>query len=245
MARRPTVLLVEEDANTQAFMAQALQGAGYWVIAAADADEGWQRTVDEQPECLIIDAILPGRSGFELCRQIRTWDPDHQLAIILLGTRENPLDRTWSLRQGADVYLPKPFTQDLLIHTVGRIVPAYAPGQALPPLKGQEAAQPVRQEPEPVFAWWLLIPQRQEDPNLMTAVNPFSGAQVIADKEARRLYAAIDGRKTLEELALALNLKQKGLIKALRLLFAEKRILFVSADGQAADGSWLSDQRLG
>jgi twitching motility two-component system response regulator PilH len=243
MARRPTILLVEENANAQASMAQVLRSAGYRVVVAADADEGWKKAVYEQPECLIIDAILPGKSGFDLCRQIRAWDPTHRVAVLLLGPRENPIDRTWGLRQGADLYLPKPFTEDVLIQMVSSVVPAYAPGQAFQQSTGREEVTPVPQEP--VFAWWLLIPQRREDPNLMASVNPFSGAQVIADKEARRLYAAIDGRKTLEDLAQALNLKQKGLVKALRLLFTEKRIHLVSADGQVDDGAWLFDQRLG
>ena len=240
MVRRPTILLVEANVSERVVMAQALERARYRVVGAADADEGWRKTVYEQPECIIIDAILPGRSGFELCRQIRAWDPDHILAIILLGARERSLDRTWSLRQGADCYLPRPFSEILLLQAISAMMYSDAQAPAPPQQEGREEMHPAGQEP--FSAWRQLVPHRREDPNLLKAVNPFSGAQVIADKQARRLYGAIDGRKNLRELSLALNLEQKELIKALRILFAQQRIQLVTADGQLADGAWLFDQ---
>jgi DNA-binding response OmpR family regulator len=240
--RRPTVLLVERDSNAQLYMAQTLRGAGYNVLVAGDAEEGWQKAAHEQPECIIIDPFLPGRSGFELCRQLRFWDPDHYIAIILLGTKESPSDRAWSLRQGADFYLPRPFTEAMLVQVVSGMVSLteQAPPPAPPPPRREEVEPATRQPP---VDWQELIPHRREDPDLLAAVNPFSGAQVIADKQARRVYGTIDGRKTLQELALALNLDWKALIKALRVLFALERIQFMTPDGRLVDGRWLFDLR--
>ena len=243
MRPRPTVLLVEENANAQVYMAQALQDAGYRVIVAGDAEDGWQKATYKQPECIIIDPFLPGRSGFELCRQLRLWDPDHYIGIILLGTKESPSDRAWSIRQGADLYLPRPFTEVMFVQAVSAMVP-FAEQTPLPSqLPGREEAKPAAQKPS--VDWQQLIPHRREDPNLLAAVNPFSGAQIIADKQARRVYGAIDGRKTLQDLSVALNLDWKALIKGLQVLFAEERIHFMTPDGQRVDGAWLFDEMWG
>jgi twitching motility two-component system response regulator PilH len=239
MKQRPTVLLVEENANAQVFMGQALQQAEYRVIAAADAEDGWQQATYEQPECIIIDPVLPGRSGFELCRQIRLWDTEHYFAIILLGSKESPVDRAWSLRQGADVYLARPFTDVQLVQVVNGLVPlaAHAPTPAPSPYKSAAEIRP--DNSQQTFQWGQVVLHRLEDPNLMTADNPFSSSQVIADKQARRVYAAIDGRKTLQELALALNLDWKTLTRALQVLYMQERIQLRTADGQLIDSAWL------
>lgn len=239
MKQRPTVLLVEENANAQVFMGQALQQAGYQVIIATDAEDGWQQTVHEQPECIIIDPVLPGRSGFELCRQIRLWDSDHYLAIILLGMQESSVERAWSLRQGADMYLPRPFTGVQLVQVVNGLAPLseQAPTSASYPYNNPTEIRP--DNSQQVFNWGQVVLHRLEDPNLMTATNPFSASQVIADKQARRLYAAIDGRKTLQELSLALRLDWKTLTRALQVLYIQERIQLVTADGQIIDGAWL------
>ena len=118
----PKILIVDDSATTSLFMARALQKAGYQVITASNGHEGWIKAMQERPHCLVLDVVLPGMSGFSLCRQLRAIDPQHSLSIIMVSTKNTPLDSHWGLRQGADRYLPKPFSEETLVQTVNEVL---------------------------------------------------------------------------------------------------------------------------
>jgi DNA-binding response OmpR family regulator len=103
-------------------MARALQKAGYQVVTANDGRMGLTKALQERPHCVIIDVVLPGVSGFGLCRQLRSLDPQRNLSIIMVSTKNTPLDHSWGLRQGADRYLAKPFTEEVLVQVVGEVM---------------------------------------------------------------------------------------------------------------------------
>jgi DNA-binding response OmpR family regulator len=63
-------------------------------------------------------------SGFGLCRQIRALDPQRRVPIIMISTKNTPLDHSWGLRQGADRYLPKPFSDETLLQTIKEVMQA-------------------------------------------------------------------------------------------------------------------------
>ena len=118
----PKVLIVDDSITTCLFMARALEKAGYRVITAANGNEGWTKAMQERPHCLVLDVVLPGMSGFSLCRQLRAIDPQRSLSIIMVSTKNTPLDSSWGLRQGADRYLPKPFSEETLVQTVNEVL---------------------------------------------------------------------------------------------------------------------------
>ena len=122
MANAPKVLIVDDSATTSLFMARALQKAGYNVITAADGREGWTKAMQERPHCLVLDVVLPGMSGFSLCRHLRAVDPQRSLCIIMVSTKNTALDSNWGLRQGADRYLSKPFSEETLVQTVNEVL---------------------------------------------------------------------------------------------------------------------------
>jgi DNA-binding response OmpR family regulator len=121
----PVKILVIDDSPTLClFMTRALEKAGYRVITASNGNEGLQKIFQERPHCIVIDVVLPGMSGFSLCRQIRSYDPQRRIPIIMISTKNTPLDHSWGLRQGADRYLPKPFTEEMLVNTVNEVMQA-------------------------------------------------------------------------------------------------------------------------
>lgn len=122
MFNTPKVLIVDDSASSSQFMSQALRKAGYQVITAADGNEGLQKTFQERPHCLVLDVVLPGVSGYGICRQLRAVDPQHTLPIIMVSSKSTRMDQTWGLRQGADRYLPKPFTEEELVQTVQEVM---------------------------------------------------------------------------------------------------------------------------
>lgn len=134
MVTTPKVLVID-DSNTQClFMRQALQSAGYQVLVANDGQEGLRIMKLESPQCLVLDIVLPGMSGFELCRYIRAQDGWHNLPIIMVSTKNSSSDRFWAMRQGATQYLPKPFKKEELIKVVMEVLLEPAP-EGLPPLR--------------------------------------------------------------------------------------------------------------
>jgi DNA-binding response OmpR family regulator len=118
----PKILIVDDSATTCLFMARALQKVGYQVITASNGHEGWTKAMQERPHCLVLDVVLPGMSGFSLCRQLRAVDPQRSLSIIMVSTKNTPLDSNWGIRQGADRYLSKPFSEETLVQTVNEVL---------------------------------------------------------------------------------------------------------------------------
>lgn len=122
MLNTPKVLIVDDSATACLLMARTLENAGYQVITASNGNEGLMKALQEQPNCVVLDVVLPGVSGFGVCRQLRALDPQRHLPIIMISTKNTPLDQSWGLRQGADRYLPKPFSVQTLLETVEEVI---------------------------------------------------------------------------------------------------------------------------
>lgn len=122
MVTSPKVLVIDDSATSSLFITLALRKAGYRVITAVNGNEGLTKALQERPHCLILDVVLPGVSGFGVCRQLRALDPQRSLSIIMVSSKSTQLDQSWGLRQGADRYLPKPFTEEILLHTVEEVL---------------------------------------------------------------------------------------------------------------------------
>jgi len=120
------VLVIDDSTTLCLIMARALEKAGYLVIIASNGNEGLAKALQERPHCVIIDVVLPGISGFGLCRQLRALDPQRNLSIIMVSTKNTNLDHSWGLRQGADRYLPKPFSDEALVQTVEEVLREHA-----------------------------------------------------------------------------------------------------------------------
>ena len=119
------ILIVDDSPTLCLLMTRALQRAGYEVITAPNGQEGLRRALRERPHCIILDVVLPGISGFGLCRQLRALDPQRRISIVMVSTKNSSLDQNWGLRQGADRYLPKPFSDAALVQAVDEVLQAH------------------------------------------------------------------------------------------------------------------------
>jgi DNA-binding response OmpR family regulator len=218
----PKVLVIDDSATVCLFMASALEKAGYQVIIATDGRDGLMKALQERPDCLVLDVVLPGVSGFDVCRQLRARDPLRRVPIIMVSVKDTPLDQNWGLGQGADRYLPKPFSEETLVQLVKEVLSE----RFRPPWTQRIAVvnPPSPSREEPSLTLNKLIPHRSEDANLMSSSNPLSRSVVISDKQARRLYAAIDGQKNVEELCMVIHLDVKQAPKVLQLLLDQQLI---------------------
>lgn len=113
MAER--VLLVEDDRRVRRATALALEDEGYEVLEAADGGVGLRLLVDRKPDIAILDIMLPGRDGFDVCREIRKTS---DLPILFLTAKTDTVDVVAGLESGADDYLTKPFAVRELVARV-------------------------------------------------------------------------------------------------------------------------------
>jgi DNA-binding NarL/FixJ family response regulator len=112
---RAVVLVVEDDARCRALIVDVLERAGYAVIAEATGEEALAVAADTRVDLAILDIGLPGLSGYEVCRSLRT-RPGRRLPIMFVsGSRVGTLDLSAGLLIGADDYLVKPFAPEELL----------------------------------------------------------------------------------------------------------------------------------
>ncbi len=102
-----TVLVVDDEPTLREALAEALEQDGLRVITAADGREALERFRADPPDLVVLDVMLPGLSGIEVCRIIRQ---ESQVAILMLTARDSEVDKVVGLELGADDYVTKPFS---------------------------------------------------------------------------------------------------------------------------------------
>ncbi len=113
------ILLVEDDASTREAVTMALEGFGHRVTSAATGDEALERWRRSRPDLVLLDVMLPGRDGLEVCREIRHED---RVPIIMLTARSDPIDVVLGLESGADDYVTKPFETRVLLARIKAVL---------------------------------------------------------------------------------------------------------------------------
>jgi DNA-binding response OmpR family regulator len=115
-----TILTVEDDAPIRRGVVDALTYAGYTVLESGHGDEGCQMALRRQLDLLLLDMVLPGKTGLEILREVRNVRPT--LPVIILSARGEENDRVSGLRLGADDYVVKPFSVNELLARVDAVL---------------------------------------------------------------------------------------------------------------------------
>jgi DNA-binding response OmpR family regulator len=106
--RRAKILVVEDEPAMVAGLRDNFEFEGYEVITAQDGIEGLQRALEESPDLVVLDVMMPRMSGLEVCKQLRA--KRASLPIIMLTARGQEIDKVVGLELGADDYVTKPFS---------------------------------------------------------------------------------------------------------------------------------------
>jgi phosphoribosyl 1,2-cyclic phosphodiesterase/CheY-like chemotaxis protein len=122
----PSVLIIEDDADSRRAIAKLFARADWKVLEAADGDAGVEVALRNQPELILCDLLMPKSNGFQVCRTIR--QQVQSTKIIVVSGRDYAVDRASALEAGADVYLFKPITWEVLCDAIDRLLPAIARG---------------------------------------------------------------------------------------------------------------------
>jgi len=118
--RRPRVLIVDDEPNIVLSLEFLLRQRGYEVAVARSGEEALAQVEESPPALVLLDVMLPGIDGFEVCRQLRERAGSGALKIVLLTARGRDAERVRGLEEGADVYVTKPFSTRELMATVDR-----------------------------------------------------------------------------------------------------------------------------
>ena len=126
MADQPHVLVVDDDSRIASALRRALIYEGYQVEVAPDGQLALQRARERMPDLAILDVMLPGLDGIEVCRRLRA---EGDLPILMLTARDGTADRVKGLDSGADDYLVKPFAYEELLARVRALLRRHGPRQ--------------------------------------------------------------------------------------------------------------------
>ena len=126
-----TVLIVDDEKSIVDILSFNLKKEGYKTLSAYDGPEGLEKALSQSPDLILLDVMLPGMDGFEVCRRIR--EKSDQVPIIMLTAREEESDKVLGLELGADDYITKPFSvRELLARVKANIRRTAAAPSAAP-----------------------------------------------------------------------------------------------------------------
>lgn len=128
MSRQPLIWVIDDDPELRKLLDEYLARQGFAVRALADGRDLERRLGRERPDLLVLDLMMPGDSGLDICRRLRASGDD--IPIIMLTAKSDPIDRVIGIEMGADDYLGKPFLPRELTARIQSVLRRRAP---LPP----------------------------------------------------------------------------------------------------------------
>ncbi len=119
---QPHILIVEDEPSQRAVLAYNLESEGFRISEAEDGDMALLLVAEEAPDLVVLDWMLPGVSGIEVCRQIKSRPETRDVPVIMLSARSEEVDRVRGLEIGADDYVVKPYSiTELMARVKGQL----------------------------------------------------------------------------------------------------------------------------
>lgn len=117
-----TALIVEDSITAMQIITSCLQKAGLSIMTATSSEEAVIKIKNERPDVIVLDVVLPDRSGFELCRDLKNDTATNEIPVVMCSTKNSDMDKFWGMKQGADAYIAKPVDQEELVRTVQQVI---------------------------------------------------------------------------------------------------------------------------
>jgi len=116
------ILVVDDSPTELQRMVEPLIDRGYQVITATNGIDALEAAIKEHPRLILLDVLMPGKNGFQVCRQLKTDPATCDIKIIIVSSKCQESDRFWGLRQGADEYLGKPVNDETLLQHISALL---------------------------------------------------------------------------------------------------------------------------
>ncbi len=103
-----TILVIEDSPTDQLALGRVLEKEGHVVLNASNGEAGVIMAINQQPDLILMDVVMPGVNGFQATRQLSRLTETASIPVIIITTKDQETDRIWGMRQGACGYLTKP-----------------------------------------------------------------------------------------------------------------------------------------
>ena len=120
MSDQKKVLVVDDDPDILETVRFCMEEAGYDVVESADGLDALQKVETESPDLIVLDVMLPGKSGFMVCWSLKNNEKFRDIPVIMLTAKSQPIDKVLGRQTQANEYLTKPFDIDELVDLVGK-----------------------------------------------------------------------------------------------------------------------------
>ena len=127
------ILVVDDEPAVRVALTRILTGAGFEVLVAGDGPQALDKVAGDAPDAVVLDVLMPGMDGLEVCRKLREMDGD--IPVLMLTARDSVEDRVTGLDVGADDYLVKPFALEELLARIRALLRRAAPESDGKPLQ--------------------------------------------------------------------------------------------------------------
>src|SRR6476469_2990815 len=119
---QPRILIIEDEKGLVQSLTWYFNREGYETAAVGDGVEGLRKAQTLLPDLILLDLMLPGMGGLEVCRELRASDKTRQIPIIMITARAEETDQIEGFAKGADDYVTKPFSNKVLLQRVKAIL---------------------------------------------------------------------------------------------------------------------------
>jgi CheY-like chemotaxis protein len=115
------ILVVDDEADVRNLTKMMLEGAGYEVTRASNGDEALAKVATETPDLVLLDVVMPGKSGFEVCKTLKANERTRRIPVIIFTVLGREVDFRLSMESGADEFLSKPLKPEDMSNLVKEI----------------------------------------------------------------------------------------------------------------------------
>jgi twitching motility two-component system response regulator PilH len=116
------IMIVEDSATDMRFARSVCEENGFKVVTETDGEKVYEKARREQPDLILLDVILPNKNGFQVCRQLKNDAETSAIKVIIVSSKDQPSDRFWGMKQGADEYITKPYGEDDLLTAIEKLL---------------------------------------------------------------------------------------------------------------------------
>ncbi len=140
------ILIADDNHNIRTMLKMDLETAGYQVMEASNGEQALKLVREHRPDMVVLDVMMPGLDGFEVCSRIKMDQSLRGIPVIMLTAKASKEDRFLGRELGADEYITKPFDPEDLEKVIQRILESRKKGETLHPLTGLPMWQAVKNE---------------------------------------------------------------------------------------------------
>jgi CheY-like chemotaxis protein len=195
------ILLVDDSPHAQRIGERILTGEGFEVVTVSNADTALVRIEDVDPDVVIADTVMPGRTGYEICQYLKMNPRHRHVRVILTAGVLEPIDEALALRVQSDESLKKPFEASMLVSAVRRLADQAAAARKESLGGGDNAAAGAAKSSALAASTPFVAVVDAEQVRAAVTVALDASMDAMAEEISRRVMAALQTRKSEPKLA--------------------------------------------